>query len=165
MYRVYIAFGASPLGYMKRLSMMISSLLLSALGENLAILSSVPNTLVIPGHSPRCVEDSFAAPHMRHVFSLRASAATKRLREEAAQEGGQIIQSTITNGVRNGLHRSVHSLIPFFRKAADNIGVYTSTSTRGAGAVRIWWPADEEFEEEETYAWSILTEANWNADR
>jgi len=34
-----------------------------------------------------------------------------------------------------------------------------------AGAVRIRWPADDVFEEEETFVWSILTEANWNADR
>eukprot|EP00967_Tisochrysis_lutea_P158909 scaffold326733_cov52-Tisochrysis_lutea.AAC.1 len=65
MYRVYSALGASPLGKMNRLSMMMSSLLLSALGENLAILFSSSSTLVIPGHSPRCVEDSSAALHMR----------------------------------------------------------------------------------------------------
>ena len=68
----YIAFGASPFGNMNRLSMMMmmSSLLLSVLGENFANLFSVSNTLVIQGHSPRCVEDSFAPPHMRHVFAL-----------------------------------------------------------------------------------------------
>ena len=46
--------GRPPLafGNMNRLSMMMSSLLLSALGENLAILFSASNMLVISGHSP-----------------------------------------------------------------------------------------------------------------
>ena len=33
-----------------------------------------------------------------------------------------------------------------------------------AGAVRIKWKADADFEEEETYTWSILTESNWNCE-
>eukprot|EP00967_Tisochrysis_lutea_P100770 scaffold150620_cov35-Tisochrysis_lutea.AAC.5 len=52
--------------------MMTSSLLLSFRGAYLANLSSVPSILTILGHSPRWVEDSFAAlhMHMRHVLSL-----------------------------------------------------------------------------------------------
>jgi hypothetical protein len=33
-----------------------------------------------------------------------------------------------------------------------------------AGAVRIKWEADAEFEEEESYTWSILREDNWNSE-
>ena len=33
------------------------------------------------------------------------------------------------------------------------------------GTVRIKWPADKEFEEEEMFVWSILMVANWNAQR
>mmetsp|Transcript_3583 Transcript_3583/g.11053 ORF Transcript_3583/g.11053 Transcript_3583/m.11053 type:complete len:311 (-) Transcript_3583:70-1002(-) len=34
-----------------------------------------------------------------------------------------------------------------------------------AGAVRIRWPADADFEEEETFSWSVLTEGNWNRNK
>ena len=33
-----------------------------------------------------------------------------------------------------------------------------------AGAVCIKWPADEEFGEDESYTWSILTKDNWNKE-
>ena len=33
-----------------------------------------------------------------------------------------------------------------------------------AGAVCIKWPADEEFDEPESYTWSILTKKNWNKE-
>ena len=33
-----------------------------------------------------------------------------------------------------------------------------------AGAVRLKWPKDADFEEEEQYTWSILTEANWRKE-
>ena len=33
-----------------------------------------------------------------------------------------------------------------------------------AGAVCIKWPADEDFEEAESYTWSILTKDNWNKE-
>ena len=33
-----------------------------------------------------------------------------------------------------------------------------------AGAVCIKWPADIEFNEEESYIWSILTDNNWNKE-
>lgn len=56
----------------------------------------------------------------------RASVTTKRLREDAENvAGGEVIQSTITTGVRSGFNRRLHSLIPFFRKAADSVGIYT----------------------------------------
>lgn len=33
-----------------------------------------------------------------------------------------------------------------------------------AGAVRIKWPADIEYDEEETFVWSILNPSNFNKD-
>ncbi|KAL1522509.1 hypothetical protein AB1Y20_017496 [Prymnesium parvum] len=33
-----------------------------------------------------------------------------------------------------------------------------------AGAVRIQWPADKDFEEKESYVWSILNPEDWNKD-
>lgn len=33
-----------------------------------------------------------------------------------------------------------------------------------AGAVRIKWPADAEFDEEETFSWCILKPTNFNKD-
>ncbi|KAL1499895.1 hypothetical protein AB1Y20_012578 [Prymnesium parvum] len=33
-----------------------------------------------------------------------------------------------------------------------------------AGAVRVKWPADKDRDEEESYTWCILTEANWNKE-
>jgi len=33
-----------------------------------------------------------------------------------------------------------------------------------AGAVKVMWPADKDFDEEESYTWSILTKENWNKD-
>ncbi|KAL1508786.1 hypothetical protein AB1Y20_004881 [Prymnesium parvum] len=32
------------------------------------------------------------------------------------------------------------------------------------GAVRVKWPADKDRDEEESYTWCILTEANWNKE-
>ena len=72
LYSMVSDLGVFPPGCMNRLSMMTSSLLLSFRGAYLANLSSVPSILTILGHSPRWVEDSFAAlhMHMRHVLSL-----------------------------------------------------------------------------------------------
>lgn len=33
-----------------------------------------------------------------------------------------------------------------------------------AGAVRIRWPADNDFDESETYQWSILNPSDWNQE-
>jgi len=33
-----------------------------------------------------------------------------------------------------------------------------------AAAVRIRWPADEDFKEKEAFQWSVLTKDNWNAE-
>lgn len=34
-----------------------------------------------------------------------------------------------------------------------------------SGAVRIKWPKDDDFDEDETFTWSILTDANFNKER